>query len=114
VKPDPAPSAALKAQVAQDQRAAAEAGRLRDGVVTTILGDLTSHQLRVLADLSEAYSDGSMRVTAEQNLLFRWVKGSGPRRAAHAARRGRASASPAPTPWPTWSAAPAPNRAASR
>jgi sulfite reductase (NADPH) hemoprotein beta-component len=43
-------------------------------VVTTILGDLTSHQLRVLADLSEAYSDGSMRVTAEQNLLFRWVK----------------------------------------
>ena len=43
-------------------------------VVTTILGDLTSHQLRVLADLAEAYSDGSMRVTAEQNLLFRWVK----------------------------------------
>ena len=43
-------------------------------VVTTVLGDLTSHQLRVLADLAEAYSDGSMRVTAEQNLLFRWVR----------------------------------------
>jgi sulfite reductase (NADPH) hemoprotein beta-component len=30
--------------------------------------------MRVLADLSEAYGDGSMRLTVEQNVLFRWVK----------------------------------------
>jgi sulfite reductase (NADPH) hemoprotein beta-component len=38
------------------------------------LGDFTSGQMRVLADLSEAYGDGSMRLTVEQNVLFRWVK----------------------------------------
>jgi sulfite reductase (NADPH) hemoprotein beta-component len=38
------------------------------------LGDFTAGQMRVLADLSEAYSDGSMRLTVEQNVLFRWVK----------------------------------------
>jgi sulfite reductase (NADPH) hemoprotein beta-component len=38
------------------------------------LGDFTSGQMRVLADLAEAYSDGTVRVTAEQNVLFRWVK----------------------------------------
>jgi len=37
------------------------------------LGDFTSGQMRVLADLSEAYGDGSMRLTVEQNVLFRWV-----------------------------------------
>ena len=30
--------------------------------------------MRVLADLAEAYADGSMRLTVEQNVLFRWVK----------------------------------------
>jgi sulfite reductase (NADPH) hemoprotein beta-component len=38
------------------------------------LGDFTSGQMRVLADLSEAYGDGSMRLTIEQNVLYRWVR----------------------------------------
>jgi sulfite reductase (NADPH) hemoprotein beta-component len=37
------------------------------------LGDITSGQLRVLADLAEAYGDGEMRLTLQQNILFRWV-----------------------------------------
>jgi sulfite reductase beta subunit-like hemoprotein len=44
-------------------------------VATIPLGDLTSEQMRVIAELSAAYSDGSVRVTPEQDLLFRWVKG---------------------------------------
>jgi sulfite reductase (NADPH) hemoprotein beta-component len=43
-------------------------------VATVPLGDLTSDQFRVLADLSLAYSDGTVRVTPTQNLVFRWVK----------------------------------------
>ena len=74
VQPDPAPSAALKAKWRRTNVLPQKQAGYVMAVVTTILGDLTSHQLRVLADLSEAYSDGSMRVTAEQNLLFRWVK----------------------------------------
>jgi sulfite reductase (NADPH) hemoprotein beta-component len=38
------------------------------------LGDFTSGQMRVLADLAQAYGDGTMRLTVEQNVLFRWVK----------------------------------------
>jgi sulfite reductase beta subunit-like hemoprotein len=38
------------------------------------LGDFTAGQMRVLADLAEAYGDGLMRVTIEQNVLYRWVK----------------------------------------
>jgi sulfite reductase (NADPH) hemoprotein beta-component len=45
-------------------------------IVTIPLGDLTSQQYRVLADLSIAYSDGSVRVTPTQNVVFRWVKQS--------------------------------------
>jgi sulfite reductase beta subunit-like hemoprotein len=41
---------------------------------TVPLGDLTSAQFRVLADLACIYGDGSVRTTADQNLLFRWVK----------------------------------------
>ncbi len=41
--------------------------------VTVPLGDLTSAQLRVLADLARAYGDGTVRMTNDQNLLFRWV-----------------------------------------
>jgi sulfite reductase (NADPH) hemoprotein beta-component len=40
---------------------------------TVPLGDLTSEQMRVLADLALAYSDGTVRVTVDQNLVFRWV-----------------------------------------
>jgi len=38
------------------------------------LGDFTAGQMRVLADLAEAYGDGTMRLTVEQNVLYRWVK----------------------------------------
>ncbi len=38
------------------------------------LGDFTAGQMHVLADLAEAYGDGEMRVTIEQNVLYRWVK----------------------------------------
>ncbi|MDR1988796.1 MAG: nitrite/sulfite reductase, partial [Acidobacteriaceae bacterium] len=44
-------------------------------VVTTVpLGDLTSEQMRVLAELALAYGDGTVRVTPDQDLVFRWVK----------------------------------------
>ncbi len=43
-------------------------------IATVPLGDLSSMQMRVLADLSLAYSDGTSRVTPTQNLVFRWVK----------------------------------------
>jgi sulfite reductase (NADPH) hemoprotein beta-component len=38
------------------------------------LGDFTSGQMRVLADLADAYGDGEMRLTVDQNVLYRWVK----------------------------------------
>jgi len=38
------------------------------------LGDFTAGQMRVLADLAEAYGDGTMRLTVEQNVLYRWIK----------------------------------------
>ena len=40
---------------------------------TVPLGDLTSEQMRVVGELSRAYSDGTVRVTVDQNLVFRWV-----------------------------------------
>ena len=43
-------------------------------VTATIpLGDLTSAQFRIVADLAASYADGQVRVTSEQNLVFRWV-----------------------------------------
>jgi sulfite reductase beta subunit-like hemoprotein len=41
--------------------------------VSTLLGDLTSSQLRILGELATALGDGTVRVTIDQNLLFRWV-----------------------------------------
>lgn len=38
------------------------------------LGDVTSAQLAVLADLALAYADGGARLTREQDLLLRWVR----------------------------------------
>ena len=38
------------------------------------LGDFTAGQMRVLADLAEAYADGTLRLTVEQNVLYRWVR----------------------------------------
>ena len=43
-------------------------------VTATIpLGDFTSQQMRILGDLATAFADGTIRITAEQNLVFRWV-----------------------------------------
>jgi sulfite reductase (NADPH) hemoprotein beta-component len=41
---------------------------------TVPLGDLTSEQMRVLGELARAYSDGTVRVTPDQDLVFRWVR----------------------------------------
>ncbi len=38
------------------------------------LGDITSPQLRSLADLIALYSDGRARITIGQNILLRWVR----------------------------------------
>src|SRR5207249_8701340 len=46
---------------------------------TVPLGDLTSAQMRVLGELSRAYGDGSVRVTIDQDLLFRWIDSSNAR-----------------------------------
>ena len=47
------------------------------GYVTVVasvpLGDLTSGQMRVIGELARVYGDGAIRVTADQDLLFRWV-----------------------------------------
>jgi sulfite reductase (NADPH) hemoprotein beta-component len=40
---------------------------------TVPLGDLTSEQMRVIGELARAYGDGTIRVTVEQDLVFRWV-----------------------------------------
>jgi sulfite reductase (NADPH) hemoprotein beta-component len=40
---------------------------------TAPLGDLTSEQMRVVAELARAYGDGTVRVTVDQDLVFRWV-----------------------------------------
>jgi sulfite reductase beta subunit-like hemoprotein len=42
-------------------------------IVTVPLGDLTSEQMRLVGELARAYGDGTIRVTAEQDLLFRWI-----------------------------------------
>ncbi len=41
--------------------------------VTTVLGDLTSAQFRMLGQLALAFSDGTVRITSDQNVVFRWV-----------------------------------------
>ncbi|HTM20182.1 MAG TPA: nitrite/sulfite reductase [Kofleriaceae bacterium] len=45
-------------------------------VVATVrlpLGDLTSAQMRALADLARRYTGDTVRLTVEQNLVFRWL-----------------------------------------
>jgi sulfite reductase beta subunit-like hemoprotein len=37
------------------------------------LGDVSAGQLRVLADVAEAFADGAVRMTLTQNLVLRWV-----------------------------------------
>jgi sulfite reductase (NADPH) hemoprotein beta-component len=59
--------------VAGDQCPRAKTVRLRDGGRDHPLGDLTSEQMRIVGELARAYGDGAIRVTADQDLLFRWV-----------------------------------------
>ncbi len=43
-------------------------------VVTVPLGDLSGAQFRILGELASAYGDGTVRVTAVQDLVIRWVR----------------------------------------
>jgi sulfite reductase (ferredoxin) len=59
------------------QRTNVGAQKQKEFVVATVtvpLGDLSGAQFRVLADLACAFSDGTVRVTAVQNVVFRWVR----------------------------------------
>jgi sulfite reductase beta subunit-like hemoprotein/uncharacterized protein (UPF0332 family) len=49
-----------------------QAGYVMAGI-TLPLGDLTSEQGRALADLARRYTGDTMRTTADQNMLLRWV-----------------------------------------
>jgi sulfite reductase (NADPH) hemoprotein beta-component len=42
--------------------------------VTLPLGDITAPQLRALAELAAAYGDGTVRTTADQDFVLRWVR----------------------------------------
>jgi len=42
-------------------------------IASVPLGDLTSDQMRVIGELARAFGDGTIRVTPDQDLLFRWV-----------------------------------------
>ena len=42
-------------------------------VATIPLGDVTAAQLRILGDLALAFGDGNVRITTDQNALFRWI-----------------------------------------
>jgi sulfite reductase (NADPH) hemoprotein beta-component len=44
--------------------------------VTLPLGDVTAAQLRALGELAAAYGDGTVRTTADQDLVLRWVRAS--------------------------------------
>jgi sulfite reductase beta subunit-like hemoprotein len=43
-------------------------------IVSIPLGDLTAEQFRIVGDLAAVFGDGTVRVTVEQNLVFRWVR----------------------------------------
>jgi sulfite reductase beta subunit-like hemoprotein len=47
--------------------------RYRLVTIRLALGDVTAGQMRVIADLAEAYADGAVRMTPTQNLVLRWV-----------------------------------------
>ncbi len=65
-------AAALAAFLATNVRPQRQAGFVTVEVVLP-LGDATSAQLRVLADLARAHGDGAVRLTREQDVLLRWV-----------------------------------------
>jgi len=49
-------------------------GEYCEVIVSLVLGDITAGQMRALALLSRAYSDGMVRVTVDQNVVMRWVR----------------------------------------
>jgi sulfite reductase (NADPH) hemoprotein beta-component len=69
---DPAP-AALAAFERTNLRPQRQPGRVAVEVALP-LGDVTSAQLAVLADLAGAYGDGSVRLTRGQDAVLRWVR----------------------------------------
>jgi sulfite reductase beta subunit-like hemoprotein len=70
---DPADGAAFAAWRATNARAQRQPGHAI-AVATLPLGDATADQLRILADLSRAYGDGTVRVTPSQDVALRWVR----------------------------------------
>jgi sulfite reductase (NADPH) hemoprotein beta-component len=38
------------------------------------LGDFTSAQMRLLGELAESYGDGTVRITPQQDVVFRWIE----------------------------------------
>jgi sulfite reductase beta subunit-like hemoprotein len=74
VEPELAPApGALAAFVRTNVRPQRQAGFVTAEVVLP-LGDATSAQLSVVAELSRAYGDGTVRLTREQDVLLRWVR----------------------------------------
>jgi sulfite reductase (NADPH) hemoprotein beta-component len=43
---------------------------------TVPLGDLTGEQMRVIGELARSYGDGTVRITIDQDVLFRWISSS--------------------------------------
>jgi sulfite reductase (NADPH) hemoprotein beta-component len=43
-------------------------------VAATLLGDLTASQMRLIGAFATSFGDGAVRVTSDQNLLFRWIR----------------------------------------
>lgn len=65
-------TAQFEAWRATNVRAQRQAG-YSVATISCPLGDLTSAQLRALADLSRRHCGDTVRLTIEQNLVFRWV-----------------------------------------
>jgi sulfite reductase (NADPH) hemoprotein beta-component len=80
ITPDAKPSIDEAAGAAPRWRASnVAAQRQPDFVTVTVtvpLGDVTAGQWRAVAQLASAYADGTVRISATQNLLFRFVRPS--------------------------------------
>ncbi len=78
------------------------------------LGDITAGQLRALALLAEAFGDGTVRLTPDQNIFLRWVPESRDARSVRSTGRGRAREGRRQRRLLTSRAVRAPSRASSR
>ncbi len=72
VTPTPTSGDTLAAWTRTNVRAQRQAGFVT-ATVSLPLGDVTAEQLRVLAELSRAFGDGTVRFTSNQDLALRWV-----------------------------------------